>query len=404
MSTSRHPIALKLEGLVGGDTKLLATVMALPLLDGIFPALVLAGALKETTTALPVVGELPIGVVQVGLLVFGGSATVAVVLAEMSGSRMERVRTILVVGTVVTVGAALEAAIAPTLASVLTLHVFERFAALVIVAIAAKTASARIGEYLPRPGVIVGAGLIASLNFSNPTLEPVANTELIWLAAGSAIVGTAFALITALLAPHLRARMAIDRFRFGSAVALGLLALSILKLPVGSAPLLVIAVTALFAFEPDANADGDATPGDAPLGQTPAVAAPDGGDHDGPSATTNPAVNADAAGAAATTAAAAPTIATERHDVDTPDADDPIATVDDAADDEPGDSDAPSDTDEPGDSDVPSDTDVANEDDVTSGHDSGVAGEADTSNADGPGDDHGEDGDDALEVDREPWL
>ncbi|NHN40410.1 hypothetical protein G9C85_02005 [Halorubellus sp. JP-L1] len=278
MSTSRHPIALRLENAVGGDAKLLATVMALPLLDGIFPALVLAGALEETAGPFPVVGAIPIGVVQVGLLVFGGSATVAVVLAEMDGTRMERVRTILLVGGVLTAGAALEAAIAPTLASVLTLHVFERFAALVIVAIAAKTASARIGEYLPRPGVIVGAGLIASLDLSNPTLEPVANTELIWLAAGSAIAGTAFALLTALLAPHLRARMAIDRFRFGSAVALGLLALSILQLPVGSAPLLVIAVTALFAFEPDA---GSGVPDEHAVAATDdVVAATDGGNRE----------------------------------------------------------------------------------------------------------------------------
>jgi hypothetical protein len=286
MSTSRHPIALKLENVVGGDTKLLATVMALPLLDGIFPALVLADALEVTAGPYPVVGEIPIGILQVGLLVFGGSATVAVVLAEMSGSRMERVRSILVVGTLITVGAAVEAAIAPTLASVLTLHLFERFAALVIVAIAAKTASARIGEYLPRPAVIVGAGLIASIDLSNPTLEPTANLELVALAAGSALVGTAFALATALLAPHLRARMAIDRFRFGSAVALGLLALSILKLPVGSAPLLVVGVTALFAFEPDttdeasdANLDAEPThAGGDTVTEPTARPATDGGD------------------------------------------------------------------------------------------------------------------------------
>ncbi|MFC6953515.1 DUF5794 domain-containing protein [Halorubellus litoreus] len=295
MSTSRHPIALKLEGLVGGDAKLLATVMALPLLDGIFPALVLAGALEESTSPLPVVGALPIGIVQVGLLVFGGSATVAVVLAEMSGTRMERVRTILAVGALITVGAAVEAAIAPTLASVLTLHLFERFAALVIIAIAAKTASARIGEYLPRPAVIVGAGLIASIDLSNPTIEPTANPELVALAAGSALVGTAFALATALLAPHLRARMAIDRFRFGSAVALGLLALSILKLPVGSAPLLVVAVTALFAFEPDAtthvtaddadDADDATAADDANPTHPGTVPATDGGDDTEPVAT-----------------------------------------------------------------------------------------------------------------------
>jgi len=367
MSTSRHPIALKLEGLVGGDAKLLATVMALPLLDGIFPALVLAGALEETTTALPVVGELPIGVVQVGLLVFGGSATVAVVLAEMSGSRMERVRTILVVGTIITVGAAFEAAIAPTLASVLTLHVFERFAALVIVAIAAKTASARIGEYLPRPGVIVGAGLIASLNFSNPTLEPVANTELIWLAAGSAIVGTAFALLTALLAPHLRARMAIDRFRFGSAVALGLLALSILKLPVGSAPLLVVAVTALFAFEPDSADDVDVTPDDASPGQAAAVAATDGGDHQDPAVTADaPTGTAAAANApAGSTTAGGASAAADALD------DDAVASF---ADSDDGDASDGETDDDP--------SDAADTDD----------------------DDASDDRDDPLDVDREPWL
>ena len=59
---------------MGEGTRLLATVMALPLVDGIFPALILAGAVTSA-----------VGVLEVGLLVFGGSATLAVVLAEMEG-------------------------------------------------------------------------------------------------------------------------------------------------------------------------------------------------------------------------------------------------------------------------------------------------------------------------------
>jgi hypothetical protein len=59
MSTSRHPLALSVERQVGGATKLLATIMCLPLVDGIFPALVLAGALDSIT-----------GILEVGLLVF----------------------------------------------------------------------------------------------------------------------------------------------------------------------------------------------------------------------------------------------------------------------------------------------------------------------------------------------
>ena len=87
MSVSQHPIALRLEQQVGGATKLLATVMALPLVDGIFPAMILAGAVATWT-----------GVVEVGLLIFGGSATVAVILADMEGTRREQITAVLTLG------------------------------------------------------------------------------------------------------------------------------------------------------------------------------------------------------------------------------------------------------------------------------------------------------------------
>jgi hypothetical protein len=239
MSTATHPIAGRLESLVGGDAKLLATVMGLPLVDGIFPALVLAGALDG-----------PLDIVQVGLLVFGGSATVAVVLAEMDGSRREIVSTVAAVGLGLVALATVEATLAPTIESVLDIHTFERAAALVVLAVAAKTASARVGEYLPRPAVVVGLGLLVSLDLSNPQLELVLDPGLVAAAAAAAAVGASFALAVAAAGPHLRRRMDVDRFRFGSAVALGLLALSILGLEVGTAPLAVVGVAALFALEP----------------------------------------------------------------------------------------------------------------------------------------------------------
>jgi len=132
MSSSQHPVALSIERRVGGATKLLATIMCLPLVDGIFPALVLAGALDSTT-----------GILEVGLLIFGGSATVAVILAELDGDRREQATAVLGVGAVLVPVAAIEAALAPTIQSALTMPVFERFAALVILAVAAHTASAR---------------------------------------------------------------------------------------------------------------------------------------------------------------------------------------------------------------------------------------------------------------------
>ena len=258
MSTSRHPVALRLEQQVGSATKLLATVMALPLVDGIFPALVVAGVLGSAT-----------GVVETGILIFGGSATAAVILAEMDGSRREMATSILLIGAVIIPVAAVEAALAPTLQGLLDLPVFERFAGLVILTVAAKTASSEVGEYLPSPGVIIGLGLVASFNPSGFVLRT--STEYVVNGTAAAAVGVAFALSIALLSPHLRGRVDIDRFRFGSAVALGVLALPILLGPFDlmqtDAPiaLAVLAVTTLFAYDPNSGGvQGPAGDDDAP--------------------------------------------------------------------------------------------------------------------------------------------
>ncbi|WP_136602397.1 DUF5794 domain-containing protein [Salinigranum halophilum] len=245
MSVSRHPVALSIEQQVGKSTRLLATVMALPLIDGIFPALVLAGALTY-----------PFGILETGLLVFGGSATVAVILAEMDDSPREIVPPILFLGLVLVPVAALEAALAPTIESMLDMATFQRFAGLVIVAVAAKTASATVGEYLPRPAVIIGLGLVASFQPAGLDVALTTDPVLIAKAAATAGVGVAFALAVALAGPQLRGAVDIDRFRFGSSVALGMLALSVLELMPTEAPVAlgVLVVTAVFSFDPDAAA------------------------------------------------------------------------------------------------------------------------------------------------------
>lgn len=244
MSQSQHPVALSIERRVGGATRLLATVMCLPLLDGIFPALVLAGALSST-----------LGILEVGLLIFSGSATVAVVLAEMDGTVREQTAAVLGVGVLLTAGAVIEAALAPTIAGLIDLAVFERFAGLVILAVAAHTASARIGDILPRPGIIIAFGLIASVDPSGAQLVVDIDPDLLLRAAAAAIVAVLFALHLAVFGPWLREVVDIDRFRFGSAVALGVLPLSLFGLVPGNAPvaLIVLGLSFLFAFDPDGS-------------------------------------------------------------------------------------------------------------------------------------------------------
>ena len=275
MSVSQHPIAVRLEQQVGEGTRLLATVMALPLVDGIFPALVLAGALAS-----------PLGIIEVGLLVFGGSATLAVVLAEMEGTRREQVASVLVVGAVVVAVAAVEAALAPTIATMLNIAIFERFAALVILAIAAKTASATVGEYLPSPGVIVGLGLIASFQPTGFEFVLVADPMDVVRGVAAAGTGVVFALGAAVFGPWLRGNVDLDRFRFGSAVALGVLPLSILGVIEANVPLAlaVFGVTSLLSLDPTDDAetmpvdhpDRETTPGS----ESVEGALADGGDED----------------------------------------------------------------------------------------------------------------------------
>ena len=241
MSSSRHPVALRVEQQVGRGGRLLATVMALPLIDGIFPVLVLAGALTTWT-----------GMIEVGLLVFGGSATVAVVLAEMNGGPREQARTVLLIGSLLIPLAVIEAALAPTIESLVRTSVLERFAGIVIMAIAAQTASSRVSDLLPRPAIIVVLGLLAGFDPAGAAFVTAVDPWMLARAAGTAGIGVGFALAVALTSPWLRNAVDIDRFRFGSAVALGVLSLSVLGILPTTAPVAlgVLAVTALLSFDP----------------------------------------------------------------------------------------------------------------------------------------------------------
>lgn len=260
MGRFQSPASHAGERVARGPTGRLALVMGLPLIDGLFPAIVLAGGLDD-----------PGGILEVGLLVFGGSATLAVILADTDGTVRSQVRSVMVVGVPLVALAAIEAALAPTLSTVLDLVLFERFAAVVVLAVAARTASARIGEYLPNPGVVVSLGLLASIDPRGASLGVYLDPGLIASAAAAAGVGVVVALVAASLAPWLREAVDVDRVRFGSAVALGVLPLGLFGVVPGDAPLslAVLCLTALFAFDPSGATDPDLQSGPDRIGTAP---------------------------------------------------------------------------------------------------------------------------------------
>jgi hypothetical protein len=244
MSISQHPVALRLEERVGRSTRLLAMVMGLPLLDGIFIALLVSGALDST-----------VAIIEAGLLIFGGSATVAVILAESDPGRRQQLLAIAAIGGVLVPVAIVQATLASSLSSIIDFAIFQRFAGVVILAIAAKTASAAIGRILPAPAAIIGLGLLASVEFTVPSMAANIDTTLMLTAAATAGVGVVFALGVAAFAPQLRQHVDLERFRFGSAIALGMLALDIVGVIPTEAPVAlgVLVVTALLAYTPAAD-------------------------------------------------------------------------------------------------------------------------------------------------------
>jgi hypothetical protein len=114
---------------------------------------------------------------------------------------------------------------------------------------------------MPRPGLIVVLGLVASLQPAEAAFVVSTDLGLVARGAAAGAVGVAFALAVSLAGPSLRAIVDLDRFRFGSAVALGMLPLSMFELIPADAPLAlaVLGVTALLAFDP-ADEDEDAGP------------------------------------------------------------------------------------------------------------------------------------------------
>jgi len=241
MTSSTHPTTRILDTYITDKSKLLAVVMFLPLIDGLFPVLVLTGALDTVT-----------GIIEVGLLIFGGSATVTVIVSEMDSTRKHQTIVVLAVGSALIVVSVLEAMLAPTIISVLNIPVFERFAAIVILTVAARTASARIAQILPGPGTIVALGLVASLDFSDIAFSIQTQPEIMWKAFAASGVGVGFALFVALISPWLRDNLDLEAFRFGSAVALGVLPLTLFGVLPENTPLslAVLGVTVLFSFDP----------------------------------------------------------------------------------------------------------------------------------------------------------
>lgn len=223
---------------IGSREQELLTVMGLALVDGVFPVLILSGAL-----------ETPLQAIQVGLLVFGGSATAAVVFGEFDGGLWANLKSVMTVTIIISAIALIESMLAPVISSVLTIQRLEIFAAIALFIVAVRVSGASINKYLPSPVFVIGVGLLLSFQLGGAPTNVTYQTDLVFNTLIAVTAGSVFT-ATLVVIKHLFSEVInLERLQQGSAIALGLLVLALLGVVPQSASLAALGLTGVLSLE-----------------------------------------------------------------------------------------------------------------------------------------------------------
>lgn len=226
------------------EARELAVLMLIPIPSGIYAAFVLAGGLATIE-----------GVLQVGLLVFGGSASAAVILSKFQAGRREELKWVGGIGLFLVPAAALTAVFAPTLQQLLHDAVFTLVTAGVVLLIAFNAEC----EYAARviPGIeLLGMGTLAIAVISAISnvatgiqVQFIVNRWLILKSVGAAVVGLGFVTTLVVLRRHIQEHVNMEKLEMGCAIALGFVALDLVGLVHGYSSIIALALTLVFSME-----------------------------------------------------------------------------------------------------------------------------------------------------------
>ena len=220
-----------------GNTRRLGVVLGLPLADGVFATLVIAGVLETAA-----------GILMTGIVIFGGSAAAAVVLADLQTETRAQLRGMGILSLILIPVAGLQATLAPSIAAQFNVVWLERVAALVLVVIAAEIAGSNVRRWMPRPGIIVLVGVLVSLRPDLGALHITLDGGLFVRGALAAFLGVAIITMVIVGGPGIRRWVNITRLRFGSAISLGVLAVALLGSIPKATALIVLLVAAILAI------------------------------------------------------------------------------------------------------------------------------------------------------------
>lgn len=191
----------------------LAFILCLPLIDGVFATLLVTGAVSTFSQ-----------MINVAVTIFAGAGALAVLYSE-SETRREAVQMVNNVIPIVLTGALLVALVAPIFQSLFATGLLKYAAALAVISISLELADIDIGDRLP-PTAIILTGLLLSY-------QGIGSFSLTLSYVQPALVTVALASIGLYMATMLKKySMNLTYVRYGGALVLGLISLSLLGLEI----------------------------------------------------------------------------------------------------------------------------------------------------------------------------
>jgi hypothetical protein len=142
---------------IGKKYKHLATVMGLPLVDGVFVSIVLSDGLTSFSDAM-----------LVGMFVLGGFATIGVIISEFDGNKKDMMKNTIYMGIGIAIFAVLQAVLAPSISTFVNTETFKYGAMLALCSISIQILPIDITDRMVGPTPIVVISLLFSLQLDEP--------------------------------------------------------------------------------------------------------------------------------------------------------------------------------------------------------------------------------------------
>ena len=214
------------------DTRRLITILSLPLIDGVFPTLLVSGALATFSDLL-----------MVSLTIFAGAGALAILYSSSENSREAR-RMVLKSAPVLVTGAVVVSLIAPVFEQMFSVAMMQTVAGLALLSIALNMFGVEKASNFPVPAIILTGLMLSyrgpeSIVFTLEYLQPAVITSLMAVSA----------LYIASSIDH--SLLNIDTIKTGGATVIALIAFSQLGVPVPeNTPLFVLASSLLVSYRP----------------------------------------------------------------------------------------------------------------------------------------------------------